>query len=97
VDKKETYLYGVLLALSREQLAAMEKAERRQLGVWGRYRAAARGDTMAKFIVKIMEHKSRDGLKDPLDPIKAIEAVSVDALERAPFDFKVAGLSPGNA
>ena len=68
-DKKETYLYGTLLELVREQLIAWDKHQRGELGMWGRARASSRNSTIDKFLQKISDHKSARGESDPVQQI----------------------------
>ena len=67
MDKKETYLYGTLLALIRDNLEALEKHQQGKLGFWGRARASSRNGAIDKFIQKIIDHKSKCGQEDPID------------------------------
>ena len=92
LDKKETYLYGTLLALAQEQLDAIEKKIQGRLGFWGKSRMSARNHELTKFLLKIIEHKVGKGSVDPLsslvDDLELIEAdqqvwndISADQLE----------------
>ena len=67
LDKKETYLYGTLLALIQENLVALDKHQQGKLGFWGRARASSRNGAIDKFIKKIITHKSARGHDDPID------------------------------
>lgn len=58
MDKKDTYLYGTLLALVKEQLSAIQKqVSGGGLGMWGKARFSSRTTEIQKFIVKILERK----------------------------------------
>ena len=67
MDKKETYLYGTLLALVQDNLRALEKHKKGKLGFWGRARATSRNGTIDKFIQKIIDYKDKRGSDDPID------------------------------
>jgi hypothetical protein len=67
MDKKETYLYGTLLALIQDNLKALEKHRQGKLGVWGRARASSRNGAIDKFIQKIIDYKSKCGQDDPIE------------------------------
>ena len=67
LGKKETYLYGTLLALVEENLVAIEKHQQGKLGVWGRARASSRNGAIDKFVQKIINHKLARGQDDPID------------------------------
>ena len=67
MDKKETYLYGTLLALIKDNLEALEKHQQGKLGVWGRARASSRNSAIDKFIQKIIHYKSKCGEENPID------------------------------
>ena len=67
MDKKETYLYGTLLALIRDNLEALEKHQQGKLGFWGRARASSRNGAIDKFIQKIVDYKSKRGQDNPID------------------------------
>ena len=69
MDKKETYLYGTLLALVQDNLLALEKHQKGNLGFWGRARASSRNGTIDKFIQKIIDYKSKHGNGEPIDEI----------------------------
>lgn len=71
LDKKEAYLYGTLLALVSENLAAMEKHKRGELGMWGRARASSRNTTIDKFVQKLFSHKEGQGFSNPASEIIA--------------------------
>ena len=66
IDKKETYLYGTLLELVREQLVAWEKHQQGKLGMWGRARASNRNGAIDKFVQKVIDYKSAHGQGDPV-------------------------------
>ena len=55
LDKKETYLWGTLLALVREQLDAINKDS--SLGFLGKSRMQSRNKAMIKFVKKLCKHK----------------------------------------
>jgi len=57
LDKKETYLWGTLLALVKEQLDAIDKSISGSLGFWGKSRMQARNKEMEKFLKKLVEYK----------------------------------------
>ena len=67
MDKKETYLYGTLLALIQDNLEALEKHQQGKLGIWGRARASSRNSAIDKFIQKIIDYKSKCGRENPVD------------------------------
>ena len=67
MDKKETYLYGTLLALIQDNLEALEKHQQGKLGIWGRARASSRNSAIDKFIQKIIDYKSKCGHENPID------------------------------
>lgn len=69
IDKKETYLYGTLLELVREQLVAWEKHQQGKLGMWGRARASSRNGTIDKFMQKIIDYKTAHRQGDPVEEI----------------------------
>ena len=69
LDKKETYLYGTVLQLVRDNLAALEKHQQGKLGFWGRARANSRNGTIDKFVQKIINHKVKTGRPDPIGEI----------------------------
>ena len=71
LDNKETYLFGTLLALVREQLEAVEKLHAGKLGWWGRGRMAPRSQTMGKFMRALLAHKAEKGVIDPLAEVSA--------------------------
>ena len=79
LDKKETYLWGTLLALVKEQLEALNKAASGSLGFWGKGRIQARNKAMEKFIKKLIEYKvSRFG-EDTMDALlRDIEFIKQD-------------------
>ena len=58
MDKKETYLWGTLLALVREQLSAIEKHVQGSLGMWGKARFGSRNKAIQKFFVALLERKA---------------------------------------
>ena len=66
LDKKETYLYGTLLALIQENLVAFEKHQQGKLGFWGRSRASSRNSAIDKFVQKVIDYKSAHGDDDPI-------------------------------
>lgn len=81
-DKKETYLYGTLLELVREQLAAWDKHQRGELGMWGRARASSRNNTIDKFVQKVIDHKDVSGHSEPIDRIvEDLESIRRDTSE----------------
>lgn len=55
MDKKETYLWGTLLALVREQLDAINKYS--SLGFWEKSRMQSRNKAMIKFMKKLCKYK----------------------------------------
>ncbi len=57
IDKKETYLYGTLLALVREQLGAIQKQVSGRLGMWGKSRFNARTKEIQKIMFQIFQKK----------------------------------------
>ena len=58
LDKKDTYLYGTLLALVKEQLAAVQKqVSGGGLGMWGKARFSSRTKEIQKFLFKIFQKK----------------------------------------
>ncbi len=67
MDKKETYLYGTLLALVQDNLLALEKHKKGKLGFWGRARASSRNSAIDKFIQKIIDYKDKRGSPEPID------------------------------
>ena len=69
LDKKETYLYGTLIALIQDNLVALEKHRQGNLGFWGRSRASSRNSTIDKFVQKIIDHKAARGDADPIEEI----------------------------
>lgn len=77
MDKNETYLWGTLLALVREQLAALEKHSRGKLGMWGKARIGARNKEMQKFLFKLLEHKAKvygdSAIEGLISDLEAIE------------------------
>jgi hypothetical protein len=79
LDKKETYLYGTLLELTRENLAALEKHEKGVLGIWGRARASHRNEAIDKFVQKIIDRKVAADHADPIGEIvKDLEFIEQD-------------------
>ena len=78
LDRKETYLYGTLLALVQEQLDAIDKRVSGRLGFWGRSRMSARNQTMMKFLRKIITHKISTGAIDPLTSV----AIDLECIEQ---------------
>ena len=69
LDKEETYLYGTILALVQKQLAALEKHQRGELGIWGRARANSRNGAIDKFAQKIIDLKIASESVDPIAEI----------------------------
>jgi len=65
-DKNETYFYGTLLELAREQLISWDKHQRGKLGMWGRARASSRNGAIDKFVQKLIDHKVARGIADPV-------------------------------
>ncbi|HEY4135791.1 MAG TPA: hypothetical protein VGO34_11310 [Alphaproteobacteria bacterium] len=59
---KETYLYGQLFALAKEQDDALDALAARKLGMWGRARLQARTKRMQKVAFEIMVAKVKGGL-----------------------------------
>ena len=80
LDKKETYLYGTVLELIRENLVALEKHEQGKLGMWGRARATSRNGTIDKFVQKIIDHKVAADHADPVGEIvRDLEFIQQDS------------------
>ena len=80
MDKKETYLYGTLLALIQDNLLAMEKHQKGKLGFWGRTRASSRNGVIDKFVQKIIDYKTNCGREDPIDDmVKDLSFIRQDA------------------
>jgi hypothetical protein len=71
LDKKDVYLWGTLLALVREQLAAIDKHVQGTLGMWGRARLQSRTKEIQKFIFKLMERKMRFCSDEALEALHA--------------------------
>ncbi len=69
LDKQETYLYGTVLQLVRDNLAAMEKHQQGKLGLWGRARANSRNGAIDKFAQKIFDYKVKTASLDPIGEI----------------------------
>ena len=68
-DQKEKYLYGTLLALVRDNLAALDRHQQGKLGLWGRSRASNRNRAIDKFVQKLIDYKSKQGCSDPTSAI----------------------------
>lgn len=69
MNNQDIYLWGTLLALVREQLAAVDKHLNGRLGIWGRARFHARTKEMGNFVIKLLQHKAQsygDGAVDAL-------------------------------
>ena len=65
VTKKETYLYGQLFALAKEQLAALDKRIEGRLGIWGKNRLNARTRRLSKVLQEIFILKIKSDVNDP--------------------------------
>lgn len=59
MNKKDTYLWGTLLALVREQLAAIDKQVQGSLGIWGKSRFQSRTKEVQKILFKLHLRKAK--------------------------------------
>jgi len=74
MDAKDTYLWGTLLALVREQLAAIEKQVAGDLGMWGKMRSQSRNKAMQKFLFKLFLRKVQAHGDDAAKAMHAMQA-----------------------
>lgn len=58
MGKTEIYLWGTLLALVREQLAAIDEHVAGKLGFWGKARFSSRTRAIQKFVIKLRKKKA---------------------------------------
>jgi len=78
MDKTETYLWGTLLALAREQLEAIDKQLKGELGLLGKMRFSSRNQAIAKFTFQLVRHKAEtQGGNAGLSLAGDLEAISV--------------------
>ncbi len=61
LDPKETYLYGMLFTLAKEQIGAKQKQDSGKLGMLGKARLNSRGKEMERIILHLFEHKKEFG------------------------------------
>lgn len=61
LDPKETYLYGMLFTLAKEQLEAMQKQVSGKLGMLGKSRLNSRNKEIERIILHLFEHKKGFG------------------------------------
>lgn len=61
MDPKETYLYGILFVLVKDQLAAKEKQMAGNLGMWGKSRLNSRNKEIEKIIFHLFDKKNSLG------------------------------------
>ena len=61
VTKKETYLYGQLVSLTRDNLAALDKHLDGRLGIWGKTRLSSRSRRINEILRQIFFLKSEAG------------------------------------
>lgn len=61
LDPRETYLYGMLFALTKEQLQAMQKQVAGKLGILGKSRLNSRGKEIERIILHLFERKKEFG------------------------------------
>ena len=81
VTKKETYLYGQLVSLSRDNLAAIDKLVDGRLGVWGKGRLNARSRRINEILQQIFALKIEAGNLDVDHLLMEIDK-DLDALHR---------------
>ncbi|MFC1600812.1 hypothetical protein ACFL34_00490 [Candidatus Sumerlaeota bacterium] len=86
MTSKETYEYGTLLALIRDQNKAIQKQANGELGWWGRGRIRPRGLTMVKFAFNIFRSKA-----ERLPNLDAVNESIVSDLKIIACDPKVWG------
>jgi len=60
LDPKESYLYGVLLELTKKQVSALEKDLSGNLGIWGKSRFNSRTKEIEKIIFHLFKKKNGD-------------------------------------
>jgi len=58
LDPKESYLYGVLLELTKKQVSALEKDLSGNLGIWGKSRFNSRTKEIEKIVFHIFKKKN---------------------------------------
>jgi len=58
IEAKEAYLYGVLLELTKKQIAAIQKQLAGNLGVWGKARLNSRTKEIQKIIFHLFDKKN---------------------------------------
>lgn len=79
MDKKDIYIWGTLLALVREQLAAVDKQVQGTLGMWGKARFQSRGREIQKFLFKLLERKVQSRGDGALEALRAdLVAIETD-------------------
>ena len=61
MDPRETYLYGVLFVLVKDQLAAEQKKMAGKLGIFGKTRSNSRTKEIEKIIFHIFDKKKEFG------------------------------------
>ena len=74
VTKKETYLYGQLFALPKENLAAINKLTEGKLGMWGKARLQPRTNRILQVLLQLYGNKQKQGI--------STDDIAFDEIER---------------
>ncbi|NOQ36297.1 MAG: hypothetical protein GQ569_10440 [Methylococcaceae bacterium] len=81
LEQKESYFYGLLLALAKEQQTALQKQVAGNLNRWGQSRLKSRNKEMQKIMLHLFNTKNDAGLQVVPDILNDLAYIASNAEE----------------